>query len=82
MIRSFVDNPKINWEKRIYFSRIELPTIIAAREIRSANIYIETNISANGIRNLLIKMLTKYNIKLSDYKIYLKSDYSDYIKKD
>ncbi|WP_294170237.1 hypothetical protein [uncultured Clostridium sp.] len=77
MIRSFVDNPKMNGKKRIYFSRVELPTMIAAREIKNANIYIETNLSANGIRNLLIKMLNKYNIKLSDYKIYLKADYSE-----
>lgn len=41
------------------------------------NIYVEMNLSANGIRNLLIKMLNKYNIKLSDYKIYLKTDYSE-----
>ncbi|ASW42855.1 hypothetical protein [Clostridium isatidis] len=77
MVRSFVDNPKMNGKKRIYFSRVNLPTMIAAREIKSANIYVETNLSANGIRNLLVKILNKYNIKLSDYKIYLKADYSD-----
>ncbi|WP_308780166.1 hypothetical protein [uncultured Clostridium sp.] len=77
MIRSFVDNPKMNGKKVIYFSRVKLPTMRAAREIKSANIYVETNLSANGIRNLLIKMLNKYNIKLSNYKIYLKADYSD-----
>ena len=49
----------------------------SAREIKLANIYVETNLSANGIRNLLIKILNKYNIKLSDYKIYLKADYSE-----
>ncbi len=77
MVRSFVDNPKMNGKKVIYFSRVKLPTMRAAREIKNANIYIETNLSANGIRNLLIKMLNKYNIKLSDYKIYLKADYSE-----
>lgn len=77
IIRSFVDNPKMNGKKVIYFSRVKLPTMRAAREIKNANIFIETNLSANGIRNLLIKMLNKYNIKLSDYKIYLRADYSD-----
>ncbi len=67
----------MNGKKVIYFSRIKLPTMRAARKIESANIYVETNLSANGIRNLLIKMLSKYNIKLSDYKIYLKADYSE-----
>ena len=66
----------MNGKKAIYFSRVKLPTMRSAREIKIANIYVETHLSANGIRNLLIKMLNKYNIKLSDYKIYLKADYS------
>lgn len=77
ILKAFVDNPKMNGKKVIYFSRVELPTMRAPRKIDSANIYIETNLSANGIRNLLIKALNKYNIKLSDYKIYLKADYSE-----
>ncbi|HCW53873.1 MAG TPA: hypothetical protein DG753_09075 [Clostridium sp.] len=77
IVKSFVDDSKMNGKKVIYFSRVKLPTMRAAREIKSANIYVETNLSANGIRNLLIKMLNRYNIKLSDYKIYLKADYSD-----
>ncbi|MDB2139533.1 MAG: hypothetical protein ACLRWO_12625 [Clostridium butyricum] len=77
VVRSFVDDSKMNGKKVIYFSRVKLPTMRAAREIKYANIYVETNLSANGIRNLLIKMLNKYNIKLSDYKIYLKADYSE-----
>lgn len=77
IVRSFVDDSKMNGKKVIYFSRVKLPTMRSAREIKLANIYVETNLSANGIRNLLIKMLNKYNIKLSDYKIYLKADYSE-----
>lgn len=77
IVRSFVDDFKMNGKKVIYFSRVKLPTMRAPREIKLANIYVETNLSANGIRNLLIKMLNKYRIKLSDYKIYLKADYSE-----
>ena len=77
IVRSFVDDPKMNGKKVIYFSRVKLPTMRAVVEIKSVNIYVVTNLSANGIRNLLIKMLNKYNIKLSDYKIYLKADYSE-----
>lgn len=77
ILEDFVDSPKMNGKKVIYFSRVKLPTMRAPRKIDSANIYIETNLSANGIRNLLIKALNKYNIKLSDYKIYLKADYSE-----
>lgn len=77
IIREFVDNPKMNGKKVIYFSRVKLPTMRAPRIIDSVNIYIETNLSANGIRNLLVKVLNKYSIKLSDYKIYLRADYSE-----
>ncbi len=77
VLKGFVDNPKMNGKKVIYFSRVELHTMRAPRKIDSANIFVETNLSANGIRNLLIKALNKYDIKLSDYKIYLKADYSD-----
>lgn len=77
IVRSFVDDPKMNGKKVTYFSRVKLPKMRSAREIKLANIYVETNLSANGIRNLLIKVLNKYNIKLTDYKIYLKADYSE-----
>ena len=77
IVRSFVDDSKMNGKKVIYFSRVKLPTMRAVVEIKSVNIYVATKLSANGIRNLLIKMLNKYNIKLSDYKIYLKADYSE-----
>lgn len=77
IVRSFVDDSKMNGKKVIYFSRVKLPTMRAVVEIKSVNVYVATNLSANGIRNLLIKMLNKYNIKLSDYKIYLKADYSE-----
>ncbi|MDO5039561.1 hypothetical protein [Clostridium sp.] len=77
IITNFVDDPKMNGKKVIYFSRVKLPTMKSPREIKNANIYVETNLSANSIRNLIIKMLNKYNIKLNDYKIYLKADYSE-----
>ena len=77
IVRSFVDDSKMNGKKVIYFSRVKLPTMRAVVEIKSVNIYVTTNLSDNGIRNLLIKILNKYNIRLSDYKIYLKADYSE-----
>lgn len=40
-------------------------------------IYVETLMSSNGFRNLVIKLLKEYNLKISDYKIYLRADYSE-----
>ena len=57
IVRSFVDDSKMNGKKVIYFSRVKLPTMRAVVEIKSVNIYVTTNLSANGIRNLLIKIL-------------------------
>ncbi|MFR7936351.1 MAG: hypothetical protein ACLU4S_13320 [Clostridium perfringens] len=48
----------------------------AERKLDSG-IYIETNLSSNGIRNLIIKILGKYNIKINKVKIYFRADYAE-----
>jgi ribose 5-phosphate isomerase RpiB len=40
-------------------------------------IYVETNQSANSLRNLIVKMLKEFNLKISDYKIYFRADYTE-----
>jgi len=37
---------------------------------------IETNLSGNDLRNLIIKLLKEYNIKITDYKVYFRADYT------
>lgn len=59
IVRSFVDDSKMNGKKVIYFSKVKLLTMRAVVEIKSVNLYVANNISTNGIRNLLIKMLNK-----------------------
>ena len=41
------------------------------------NFYVEGNLSANSIIDLIKKLLLKYDIDLDEYKIYLKADYTD-----
>lgn len=77
IIKLFPDDPKMNGKKVIYFSRVALPTMRAPRKLESLNMYIETNLSANSIRNVITRALNKYDIRLNNYKIYLKADYSD-----
>jgi uncharacterized protein YeeX (DUF496 family) len=43
----------------------------------SGSIYVETNMSSNSIRNIIIKMLKEYNIKISDFKLYFRADYTN-----
>lgn len=40
-------------------------------------IYIETNKSANSIRDILRNILLEYDYKITDLKIYLRSEYTD-----
>jgi hypothetical protein len=83
-----VDNEKIirfeelehmNGKKKKYFSSkskgMRNPKRVANK------IYVETNQSANSIRNLLIKILKEYGLKTGDLKIYLRADYTE-INKD
>lgn len=40
-------------------------------------VFIETNMSGNGIRNLILKILKAYGVKVTDYKVYLRADYTE-----
>ena len=41
-----------------------------------SGIYLETNMSANGIRNLILKLIKEFNIPTNSFKVYLKADYT------
>lgn len=75
IFRSFVDDEKMQGKRVEYFSKsssgIRKPELI-----KSAKIYVTTNLSANGIRNIIQLMLRKYSIPTTEYKIYLKADYT------
>ena len=78
-IIGFEELKHMNGKKKKYFSS-------NSKEIRDpkrvANkIYVETNQSANSIRNLLIKILKEYGFKVVDLKIYLRADYTEINKK-
>ncbi len=45
-------------------------------KLKDSELYVETNQSANAIRNLIIKMLQKYNLRPSEFKVFLRADYS------
>ena len=67
----------MNGKKVAYFSKERAFSMRSPVYIENVGLYIETNLSANAIRNLLIKILGRFEIKISEYKIYLKADYSD-----
>lgn len=72
---SFEHNQLMNGKKCKNFSTD--PNLIRKPELIGNKIYIETNISGNGVRNLLLKMLKEYGFKASEFKIYLRADYTE-----
>nr|DAY84925.1 MAG TPA: SeqA protein/DNA Complex-DNA complex, Recognition of hemimethylated.5A [Caudoviricetes sp.] len=73
---SFVSDPAMQGKKVNYISRTG-DQMRKPVKLKNHDIYIETNMSANSIRNLLVKLLKKYEIKITDYQIYLRADYTD-----
>lgn len=76
---SFIGDKNMNGKKKSYFSYSE-DNIRKPRKLQCAKIYIETNLSANSIKQIIIKMLKKYKIKLTDYIVYFRADYTELAK--
>ena len=75
LFSTFVMDKGMQGRKMKYFC-MDKSEIRSPREIAKTGIYVMTNMSANQIRNIIGKMLMKYEIKIADYKIYLKADYT------
>lgn len=69
----FANDKNMNGKTRSYFSVTD-SNIRKPKKLESGNIYIETNLSANSIKQIIIKMLKKYQIKLQDFVVYFKED--------
>ena len=76
----FIDDPVMKGRKISYFSSNHVENKNA--RIKNVDIYVWTNLSANDIRNLIRKLLRKFNIKLTDYFVYLRADYASLHKND
>jgi len=71
----FLNDKSMQGRKVAYFAQ-DSTGMRKPEKIAGTDIYATTNMSANNIRNIISKMLGKYNINSSDYKIYLKADYT------
>lgn len=74
-----IDDPVMKGRKVSYFSRNFVDR--KNEKIKNLDIYVWTNLSANSIRNLIRKLMRKFDIKITDYYIYLRADYSPLHKK-
>ena len=73
IFEEFLNDKFMQGETRIYFSENE-KLMSNPEQIKETNIFVETNLSANGIRDLIVKMLDQYRIPHAAYKIYLSKD--------
>ncbi|WP_315080562.1 hypothetical protein [uncultured Clostridium sp.] len=76
IFKSFIYDKNMNGRKKSYFS-VSKNNIRKPRKLECADIYIESNLSANSIKQIIIKMLRKYNIKITDYIVYFRADYTE-----
>lgn len=75
LFSSFIDDDSINGRKARYFCKD--PNLIRSpTKVPGTDIYVITNMSANQIRNTIQKMLAKFGIRISDYKVFLRADYT------
>ena len=77
LIMSFPESERMNGKKITYFAYKEEVVVRAPRKIQNLDLYVSTNHSANSIRNIVINILREYKISISDFKIYLRADYSE-----
>ena len=75
LFESFPRDRTMQGRKVPYFS--EKPAgLRSPKAINGTGVYLMTNLSANQIRNAIGRMLQKYGIRVRDYKVYLRADYT------
>ncbi len=78
LFRDIIDRKNFQGKKRKNFSTNANELREQSRlKIKDSDIWIETNLSGNGIRNLIIKLLKEYDIKINEFKVFFKADYSE-----
>lgn len=76
IFESFVNDRNMNGKRNSYFS-ISENNMRNPKKLECVDIFIETNMNANSIKQVIIKMLKKYKIKLQDYVVFYRADYTE-----
>lgn len=75
---NFITDPEMQGKKRSYFAydgeEMNSPLKI---KVGTEEVYVESHLSANGIRDLIKKILDRYEIKIDNYNVYFRADYSE-----
>lgn len=81
IFEEFLEDKFMQGKTRKYFSRNEA-SLRNPEKIKGSNIFVETNLSANSTRDMVMKMLDKYRIPYAAFKVYLSKDLSPLHKED
>lgn len=73
IFEDFLEDKFMQGKTRKYFS-VDNSDMTRPELINGTDIFVETNLSANNVRDVIIKMLDKYRIPHVAYKIYLSKD--------
>lgn len=74
--KSFANDVSMQGKKKARFT-YDAKELRKGKEINNLGIFVETNLSANDIRNIIISMLEKYEISTDAIKIYLSKDFTE-----
>ena len=82
-MKSFINDKTMQGRTAPYFSNklIVEGDINKNEKISDLDVYVWINLSCNQIRNVIKRVLKKYDYKFEDFKIYLRADYTDLHKK-
>lgn len=81
IFEEFLEDKFMQGKTRKYFSRNEA-SLRNPEKIKGSNIFVETNLSANSTRDMVMKMLDEYRIPYAAFKIYLSKDLNPLHKED
>ena len=78
IFETMITKPSMQGKRRKNFSKNpEELRELSRLKMNNSDIWIETNMSGNGIRNLIIKILKEYKLKVTDVSVYFRADYSE-----
>lgn len=76
LFQKIVDEEKIKGKKRILFS-LSSNGMFKAEKLSYVEGYVETNLSADSIKNLIKRLLKEFDIPVAKYWVYLRADYTN-----
>lgn len=73
--KSFPNDTTMSWGNKFNFSK-DINQLRSPALVANSGIFVETAKDSIAVRQLVIKMLEKFDIDISDYKVYLRADYT------